>query len=599
MKIKFSLLLFFIIIISANAQRPKQTIQEVINIEQVTAIPPGMAINCVLVDEDNVKWVGTDKGLYKVMGLDSGKSMNRTAGVTNMTRGGEGKDWAALRTGVVVSAKINDKVLLLEKSGDNPRINCIEKVQNQLWVGTDDGLYVLYPETDMMIEHYHSGNTKLLTNQINDVLYKDGVKWVATDKGLYRVVGNNWKNYERNTSFSVLDESKAGVWALSKETLWSIDKNNRWYPVDLDGRMRTGTVQDIATDTEGNIYFVSEALVKYNPYKNKSKKIDEKYGFASKTSACIEADEEGFLWVGTRTDGLFRVEFTEEAVGELTALCFVDTEIPCGGQASGAIRVNATGGVPPYRFAWNRPGFEEATLTDLAAGTYSVTVTDEEGSIQIANVILKEPSGMVVTVEEAVRISEKNRKDGKATVSVSGGTSPYAYLWPDESTTPSVKRLATGTHIVTVTDAAGCRAMQEVLIDKEPLIPELKEVAMLEVGQTLQVNELYFKADSAIITDQSYSVLNEVYQFLRKNDNVFVEIGGHTNNIPPDDYCNKLSTERAQNVADYLYTKGISEEQLSYKGYGKTTPIASNKTIQGRRRNQRVEIKILDIVRGN
>jgi len=94
------------------------------------------------------------------------------------------------------------------------------------------------------------------------------------------------------------------------------------------------------------------------------------------------------------------------------------------------------------------------------------------------------------------------------------------------------------------------------------------------------------------LTESSYLVLEEVYYFLKQNKGVVIEIGGHTNDRPLEDYSYKLSTARAETVANYLIEKGISESRISAKGYGKTQPIASNKTWAGRNRNQRVEIKI-------
>ncbi len=128
---------------------------------------------------------------------------------------------------------------------------------------------------------------------------------------------------------------------------------------------------------------------------------------------------------------------------------------------------------------------------------------------------------------------------------------------------------------------------------KTNLLPELKDKNFIKEGQTIQVNSLRFPADSTILTKSSYEVLEEVYYFLKQNKKVVIEIGGHTNNIPDDDYCNKLSTARAKTVAAHLIQKGISEERISAKGYGKTRPIASNKTYAGRNKNQRVELKII------
>ena len=114
-------------------------------------------------------------------------------------------------------------------------------------------------------------------------------------------------------------------------------------------------------------------------------------------------------------------------------------------------------------------------------------------------------------------------------------------------------------------------------------------------GQTITLDALYFEADSTDFTSESVEALQEVYEFMLKNDDVKIEIGGHTNDLPPEDYCLRLSTARAKAVADYLASQGIKRNRLQYKGYGKSKPIASNKTVYGRRRNQRVEIKILEI----
>ena len=112
-------------------------------------------------------------------------------------------------------------------------------------------------------------------------------------------------------------------------------------------------------------------------------------------------------------------------------------------------------------------------------------------------------------------------------------------------------------------------------------------------GQTIEIESLFFEADKAIIRRQSHPILDDIYKFLSRNQDVVVEIGGHTNSTPPDWYCDSLSTERAKAVALYLSDKGINEKRIKYKGYGKRYPIAPNTTPVGRKRNQRVEIKVL------
>ena len=117
----------------------------------------------------------------------------------------------------------------------------------------------------------------------------------------------------------------------------------------------------------------------------------------------------------------------------------------------------------------------------------------------------------------------------------------------------------------------------------------------IKEGSIIKIDRLFFNADSSTITTESYPVLEEVYKFLLENAKVVIEIGGHTNNVPADDFCDALSKDRAKAVADFLMQKGISDTRLIYKGYGKRKPIASNLSTYGRKQNQRVEIKILSV----
>jgi len=123
---------------------------------------------------------------------------------------------------------------------------------------------------------------------------------------------------------------------------------------------------------------------------------------------------------------------------------------------------------------------------------------------------------------------------------------------------------------------------------------ELTE-ADIRKGMTLRTNQIFFRADKSMITDQSFQVLDEIYQFLSSNQGVTIEVGGHTNGLPPHEYCDELSDARAKAVTDYLARKGIDRDRLEYKGYGKRQPIATNDTPAGRRKNQRVEFKILRV----
>ena len=119
----------------------------------------------------------------------------------------------------------------------------------------------------------------------------------------------------------------------------------------------------------------------------------------------------------------------------------------------------------------------------------------------------------------------------------------------------------------------------------------------VENGQTIRMRLLNFQTDSSSITEEALPVLDELHDFLVLNSGVVIEVGGHTNNQPSDDFADKLSTARAKSVTDYLVAKGIDAQRVLYKGYGKRYPIASNLNPEGRKVNQRVEIKILKVSR--
>jgi outer membrane protein OmpA-like peptidoglycan-associated protein len=86
--------------------------------------------------------------------------------------------------------------------------------------------------------------------------------------------------------------------------------------------------------------------------------------------------------------------------------------------------------------------------------------------------------------------------------------------------------------------------------------------------------------------------LDQVAQTLASYQSTFVDISGHTDSVGSDVVNQRLSEQRAKAVADYLGYQGVNTARVATRGYGKTYPIASNDTEQGRAQNRRVEIKL-------
>ena len=132
-------------------------------------------------------------------------------------------------------------------------------------------------------------------------------------------------------------------------------------------------------------------------------------------------------------------------------------------------------------------------------------------------------------------------------------------------------------------------------------VTEYKEVTQdlmlvpIRVGESVVLNNIFFLPSSSNLNNDSKPELDRVMEFMVSHPTIKVEIGGHTNNGCSDEFCMKLSTERAKAVYDYLRLKGLDPKRVQYKGYGSSKPRYSNATPEGQRLNRRVEFKILAI----
>ena len=120
-------------------------------------------------------------------------------------------------------------------------------------------------------------------------------------------------------------------------------------------------------------------------------------------------------------------------------------------------------------------------------------------------------------------------------------------------------------------------------------------VTPIEVGQSVDIENIYFETGRAALKPESFRSLNALMEFLNEYPNVKVEIGGHTDNVGSAAVNNKISEERALSVAEYLIKEGVPAHRIVSKGYGFDKPKASNKTAEGRAQNRRVDFTITGI----
>ncbi len=111
-----------------------------------------------------------------------------------------------------------------------------------------------------------------------------------------------------------------------------------------------------------------------------------------------------------------------------------------------------------------------------------------------------------------------------------------------------------------------------------------------EIRQKLVLSGVNFKTASAELLEESYYVLERVFNSLEAYPHVRVEIAGHTDSQGSNEYNRALSYDRAKAVRNYLVMRGISPDRIVARGYGEDRPVASNETAEGRAKNRRVEV---------
>ena len=113
------------------------------------------------------------------------------------------------------------------------------------------------------------------------------------------------------------------------------------------------------------------------------------------------------------------------------------------------------------------------------------------------------------------------------------------------------------------------------------------EIEPIELNKSYQINDIYFDFNKYELTNESMAVLDQLIEFLNENSKITIQVQGHTDNIGNDADNLHLSDNRAKSVFNYLLDKGIKSSRLTYKGFGKTMPVANNETEEGRARNRR------------
>ncbi len=151
---------------------------------------------------------------------------------------------------------------------------------------------------------------------------------------------------------------------------------------------------------------------------------------------------------------------------ELLETSLTPTAVGCFGDSDGSVVSSTTGGTGAYSYDWG--GATTPDLNNIPAGLYTLTVTDENGCTAVASTTVTEPP-TGVTVDAGIDATVCfNASTGTASATASGGTGPYVYAWSDGSVGENQVGLSADVYEVTVTDAFGCTAVDQMEVLEFP-----------------------------------------------------------------------------------------------------------------------------------
>ncbi len=142
-------------------------------------------------------------------------------------------------------------------------------------------------------------------------------------------------------------------------------------------------------------------------------------------------------------------------------------DVSCYGGSDGAARAEVTGGTSPYSFAWSADGLATQTHLGLAAGSFTVAVTDGGGCSDSAQVTIRQADSLVAILTP-IGVNCFRPNSGNLTALARGGNLPYEYRWSHGPTTPRLDSITAGTYTLTLTDAKGC-----VYVDSSTVVGDI------------------------------------------------------------------------------------------------------------------------------
>ncbi len=299
--------------------------------------------------------------------------------------------------------------------------------------------------------------------------------------------GNYTNNSERGLVFNVL---KAGT--LESVYVYATNAGNRTIRIsDANGNVLYTTTKNIPNGGSrvtlnfplavGTGYTLT-ATGPANLYRNSAGAVypyNDAGGIVSITGNTAAASGYYYFfydWIVKEKDCVSQRKAVTANVSSSFSVTTAGTNVTCNGANNGTASVSPVGGSPAFTYSWSNGG-TAASLSNLAAGTYTVTVTDAATCTATASKTITQPTAIVPSFT-STNVSCNGGSNGTINTSVSGGTGPYTYNWGSGITTANRTNLTAGTYTLTVTDASTCSVTaSKAITQPTAIVPSLTTVA--------------------------------------------------------------------------------------------------------------------------
>ena len=459
-----------------------------------------------------------------------------------------------------------------------------------------------FPYEDIFIAHKKDGKWQEAQNigeNVNTKFHDSNLALSADGKKLFLYRDRN------GGDIYVSEQGEDGEWGK---------------PVELEGKVNSSYSENsISISPDGNVLFFSsnrpEGLGGFDIYKavknkkgnwanieNLGENINTKY---DEDSPFINYDGKSLYFSSKGHGGaggydIFRTEY-DEATNEWSTP--VNLGFPVNTPDNDIFFVSTNNGKKAY-YSSVRPqgvGYTDIYMLDLPDNDSQENIAEKEVASSNENTT-PDPAYLDITLNMVVKNSAteevisgatvelEHKESGKKETNHSTNNAKYQFaLSQNKAETYKVSVQHEGflyhNSLVSVVPSGEGTEVQKVLY-MDPI----------KVGSVVILRNVYFRYNSDRILQESFEELDKLLEFLNKNQNVSIEVGGHSDNVGSTAMNLKMSEYRANALVKYLIAKGIPSSRLSYKGYGDTQPIASNDDEKdGRELNRRVEFKVVGL----